>query len=185
MKKLTIKGVEYEVRNEPNEVTLNELAKIAGILEKEGDYVGKWLSVIEMLGSRELVEVLPQKQFVDLVKSINISDVTQEVVKSIEINGRVYECDLDNLTAKDMSMLEKAVAKGGSWGVRAFAIVFKDVDLTSTEHYTDAHIKHKADVFGQNVTANIAAPVIFALSKLVVEHVQSLIDAQNPSVQGN
>ena len=37
MKTLKIKGNDYQLRNLGSEVTLNELAKISAILEKEGD----------------------------------------------------------------------------------------------------------------------------------------------------
>jgi hypothetical protein len=189
MKTLKIKGTEYHVRNEAKEVTLEELAKISSLLDSEGDFTDKWLRVIEILGGREIIEVLTSKQFVDLVGSIQITDVTQSIQETIEIGGRIYKCNLENnelqLSAKDMSMLERMVAKGGVWGSKAFAVVYKDEDLTNNEHYTDAHIKHKSELFGKHVTADIAAPVIFHLSKLVVEHIQALIDAQNPSVPTN
>jgi hypothetical protein len=48
MKTLKIKGTEYQLRNLGSEVTLNELAKISAILEKEGDkdHTERWLEVL-------------------------------------------------------------------------------------------------------------------------------------------
>jgi hypothetical protein len=72
--------------------------------------------------------------------------------------------------------------KGGAWGHKAFALVYKDVELTDTEHYTDAHIEHKSKLFGDAVNADVAAPVIFQLSRIILEHIQILIDANGSSV---
>jgi hypothetical protein len=72
--------------------------------------------------------------------------------------------------------------KGGAWGHKAFALIYKDVELTDTEHYTDAHIEHKAKLFGEAVNADVAAPVIFQLSRIILDHIQQLVDAQSSAV---
>ena len=102
------------------------------------------------------------------------------------MNGREYTCELEDgklyLSAQDIAKIENLARKGGAWGNKAFAVVYKDTQLTKTEHYTDAHIDHKANLFGDFVTADIASPVIFDLSKQYVEHVQMLIDAADKTV---
>ena len=188
MKKLTIKGKDYQLRNLGSEVTLSELAKISHILEADTkkDHADRWLEVLSILGSKELVEVIPLKMFGEAVQSVQITEITNEIQPVIEVNGREYACELEDgklyLSAQDIAKIENLARSGGAWGNKAFAVVYKDVQLTNTEHYTDAHLKHKAELFGNHVTADIASPVIFDLSKQYVEYVQSLIDAADKTV---
>lgn len=188
MEKLTIKGTEYELRNLGSEVTLNELAKISLILDENSgkDFTDCWLEVLSILGSRELVEAIPLNQFTEAVKLVQITNITREIEPSIEVNGRTYECELENgelqLSAKDMAKIENLVRKGGAWGNKAFAVVYKDTELSNVEHYADAHIKHKGDIFGEHVNADIAAPVIFQLSKIVMLYIESLANAESTTV---
>jgi hypothetical protein len=188
MKTFKIKGNDYQLRNLGSEVTLNELAKISAILEKEGDkdHTERWLEVLAILGSKELVEVIPLKLFGEAIQSVQITEVKNEIQPTFEVNGREYACELEDgklyLSAQDIAKIENLARKGGAWGNKAFAVVYKDTQLTKTEHYTDAHIDHKANLFGDFVTADIASPVIFDLSKQYVEHVQLLIDAADKTV---
>lgn len=190
MKKVTIKGTDYSIRNLSEEVTLNELAKISSILEHDGkDFTEKWLQVLEILGSRELCEVMTSKQFVECIESVQITDVKQEVQPTIEIEGRTYSVNIEDgqiqLSAYDLSKIESLARKGGVWGNKAFAVVYKDDQLSNTEHYVDAHIKHKSELFGKYVTADIASPVIFQLGQMIVEHIERLVNAQGLSVQSD
>jgi hypothetical protein len=191
MKTITIKGKDYAIRNEGHEVTLNELAKISLILENEAeDFVDKWLRVFEILGSRELVDAIPLNKFVEVQQSVDITQISNEIKPIIEVNGRTYSCQLDEegnieLSAKDMAKIERMYRKGGTWGVKAFAVVYKDDALTKFEHHVDSHIDHKAKLFGDAVTADVAAPVVFQLAKEVMKYIQSLIDAQSKSIPAN
>jgi hypothetical protein len=187
MKKITVKGKDYDLRNLGEEVTLNELAKISHILEDPStDFTEKWLDVLSILGSKELVEVITISKFTEAVQSVTITNIQNEIQPRIEVNGRVYECPIEegqlDITAKDLSKIEKMAVKGGAWGHKAFALIYKDVELTDTEHYTDAHIEHKAKLFGEAVNADVAAPVIFQLSRIILDHIQQLVDAQSSAV---
>lgn len=180
---IEIKGKDYSLRNEGSEVTLNELAEISHILDvKDGsDDVTKWLKVLCIIGSKQLAEVVPLKRFAEIVNLVQITNIENEIQKTIEVNGRTYSVELENgeldLSAMDLSKIISMVNKGGVWGNKAFAVVYKDDQLTNTEHYTDAHIEHKAKLFGEQVTADIAAPVIFQLAKEVVLNVESMVKA--------
>jgi hypothetical protein len=188
MEIIECKGEKFELRNKEDEVTLNELSAIAHILENnERDFTDKWLEVLSILGSKDLVEKINSKKFIEAIQLVQITNVQNKIASEIEINGRTYIIDLDengeiDLSAKDLVQIEKMVRKGGVWGVKAFALVYKDVDLTSNEHYVEAHLKHKALLFGENVMANIGAPVIFQLSKIILEHIQKLVNANTESV---
>ena len=160
MKKITVKGVDYEIRNQQDEITLLETSKIAAIMAEDGDFTDKWMRVIEILGSRELVSVMTAKQFVELVSAIQMNDVTFEIKPTIEDIAK----------------------KGGAWLHYAYAVVYKDDQLTNTEHYAAAHIKHKAELFGENITSDQASSVVFQLNKQVVDNVQQLINATSTQV---
>ena len=127
--------------------------------------------------------------FLSAIKTVNISDIKNDITKSITINGRNYTIEIDNneidLSARDLSKIESMAKIGGAWAHKAIAVVYKDEQLTDSEHYDDAHIKHKSKIFGEHMTADVASPVIFQLSKLIIQNIQNLIDAQNLAVQRN
>ena len=50
---------------------------------------------------------------------------------------------------------------------------FKDIELTNNEHYVDAHIRHKAKLFRENVTADVALPYVGFFSKELLENIQT------------
>jgi hypothetical protein len=109
MKTLKIKGNDYQLRNLGSEVTLNELAKISAILEKEGDkdHTERWLEVLAILGSKELVEVIPLKLFGEAIQSVQITEVKNKIQPTFECNGREYACELEDgklyLSAQDIA----------------------------------------------------------------------------------
>jgi hypothetical protein len=147
------------------------------------------LEVLEILGSTEMVEVIGVKDFTNAVKDVQITDVKNKIVPTIEVNGRTYSIALDkgkiDLSAKELSALTKMANNSNVWGHKAFALLYKDDQLTSTEHKDEAHIKHKTKLFSQHVMADVASPVIFQLGQLIVDSVKNLVDAQSMAVSGD
>lgn len=187
MKKLNFKGQEYLVRTESKDITLKELFKISTILNDEKtDYIEKWMGVISILGSKELVEVISINKFTELVNQINFGDVQSVIAPQIEVNNRIYKINLEDgkmeLSAKDVAKIEKIARSGSSWGVKAFAFMYRDELLTTTEHFDDAHISHKAKLFEDVVSAEIATPVIFELSKCIVGNIEEIVNANSKTV---
>lgn len=187
MKKLKIKGKEYQLRTKGSEVTLGELSKISGILNGQTkDFTEKWLEVLEILGSTELVDVIGVNDFTKAVKDVQITDVKNKIIPTIEVNGRTYTIALDNgkidLSARELSALTKLANNNEVWGHKAFALLYKDDQLTPTEHKDEAHIKHKSDLFSKHVMADVASPVIFQLGQIIIENVKNLVDAQSMAV---
>jgi hypothetical protein len=187
MKVYKIKGVEYSLRNKSKEVTLNEFAKISHILsDDEKDVTDRWLEVLTILSSKELVNQLTLNQFTSAIQSCNLMDVKGKVTKRIEVAGRSYECDVVKgqiqLNARDLSAIEKLAKAGESFGAKVFALVYKDTQLTNEEHYTPAHIQHKSKLFGDIVMADVAAPAIIQVGTIIMEHFNKMINASSPSV---
>lgn len=185
---ITHEDKEYKVRNQGSEVTLNELAKISHILESDGGYYAKWLDIIDVLSTKGLSDVIDDDALVGVIENMNITNIENEVKEVIEVNGREYKTNVKDgkltLSGRDLATIERFVRSGGAWGAKAFAVVYKDVDLGVNEHYTDAHVKHKANLFGDNVTADIAAPVVFQLSQRIIGHVEKLANVNSRAVQG-
>ena len=179
-------GKEYEFRNNEDEVTLLELAAISDIMNVTDAYFEKWMRVIPILGSKELAEVIDEEGVISIVEKANFTNVTNDIIESVEIKGRTYSTNVVDgklkLSGKDLSLIEKAAKKGGAWIVNAFSIAYKDNDLTNTEHYTEAHIKHKAQLFGEHLTAKEGAPVFFQLQRKLSEHIQRIADAHAKTV---
>ncbi len=49
------------------------------------------------------------------------------------------------------------------------AVCFKRTDLSDIEHYADAHLKHKAKLFREHLTADICVPYIMKVTELLVK----------------
>ena len=179
-------GKEYNFRNNESEVTLLELAKISDIMSTTDAYFEKWLFVIDMLGDKGLTDVIDEDGLIKIAENANFTNVKNDIPEVVSVNGREYKTNISNgklkLSGKDLAMMERAAKKGGAWAVHGFAICYKDTELTNTEHYTDAHIKHKADLFGKHLTAKEGAPVFFQLQKKLSEHIERLANAHAKTV---
>ena len=179
-------GTEYKFRNNESEVTLLELAKVSDIMSTTDAYFERWILVIDILGDKGLSDVIDDDGIISIVENANFTNVKNEVPEVVNVNGREYKANLKEgklkLSGKDLAMMERAAKKGGAWAVYGFAICYKDTDLSNTEHYTEAHIKHKADLFGKHLTAKEGAPVFFQLQKKLSEHIEKLSHAHAKSV---
>jgi len=181
MIEFTHEGKTYNFRNNESEITLLELAKVSDIMATTDAYFEKWMRIIELLGDKGLSDVIDEDGVVSIVENVNFTNVRNEIPETVNVNGREYAATLKDgklkLSGKDLAMIERSAKKGGTWAVLGFAIIYKDSELSNTEHYTEAHIKHKADLFGKHLTAKEGAPVFYQLQKKLSEHIQKLADA--------
>ena len=77
------------------------------------------------------------------------------------------------LTVRDTKMIEKiALRKDKSYVSEMLAVMFKREDLSNTEHYTDAHIKHKAKLFKQ-LSADISVPYLLFITNKINKQVEA------------
>lgn len=179
-------GNSYNFRNGEDEVTLRELAKISDIMTTTDAHFEKWLKVVELLGDKGLAEVIDEDGLLKIIEHTDITNIQNEVQEVINVKGREYATNVNDgkikLSGKDLAMIERYAKKGGDWAAYAFAVCYKDTELTNTEHYTDAHIKHKANIFGDNLKAKDAAPVFYQLQKKLTEHIERVSNAYTKSV---
>lgn len=179
MIKFDFKGNEYTFRNEGNEVTLGELGKINTIMSDDTtSFFDKWLDVIKLLGSDGLAEIIDEENLVRLIENFNATKLDKVIQEEITVKNRAYRCNLVDgkivLTGRQLALIERNIRSKKDWGGHVFAVIYNDVRLTDTEHIQQAHIDHKAKIFMEEITSDIASPVIFEINKRMVENFERM-----------
>ena len=172
----------YELRNTPDELTLNEFDIIFSLVNSQrDDNVSKYFQVFSFLKVPDKVlDSLSQKEFIELVKNFNDYQLPNDLVEVIEINGRIYrtmnEGDTFEFKARDISLLEQAQLKNdGHFPSWIAAILYKDEQLTNTEHRDWTHIKHKAELFRKNVKAAVVIPYLVRVAKKQISEISEAV----------
>lgn len=172
-------GKEYQFRNEGSEVTLNELAKIMELMQdKKQLFFEKWLSVVEWLGSKELANIIDSDNLTKVIENFNVISIKGDIKEELVINNRIYKCNIVEgelkLTARQLAQIESSAKKTKDWVGLMFAIIYLDTDLSATEHNDKSHLEHKANLFKENIKADVAAPVIMQINKKLVESLDKM-----------
>ena len=171
-----IKIKEKEVRNFPHEYNLAEWEKqmdrVQGSVfdpenpkgkSKFPSEVEKWCQIFIAgdFPEGELKE-LELTDFQKAITDFNQKSPSYDVQKEIEINGKTYRAFEEDfkLNVVKWGRIEKLVKKasGKQFLAEILAVIFEDVDLSENEHKADAHIRNKAKIFRENLTAEIAMP---------------------------
>ena len=139
-----------EIPNKMSELTIEQFEKISQILNnQEFDNIEKYVEMFKFLGIDEkLWDDYPFSEFIELVKTFNLDSYTpKDAVTSIELEGYTYTAEM-RLSVKETKLIEKIVnTKPNHYISDILAIMFKCTDLSNTEHFADAHLKHKAKLF--------------------------------------
>ena len=159
-----IKLGKQEIPNVINELTIEQFEKVSEFTNNpELDAFEKWVSVFTYLGADENeVNEMDFSEFKDKVKEFNTVTykAPTKFKKTIELEGYKY-VSYDKkfkLSVRDIKHIEKIIKKDPTRYVsKMLAVIFKREDLDTVEHYSDAHIKHKANLF-KSVNAEIALP---------------------------
>lgn len=167
----------YELRNESHELKLKEFEKIYNILNTEG--IGKleqYTKVFMSLGIPEdVIDEMSIEEFTDVVKNFNaIKTDLHNLIPSIEIDGYTYTAHDGEFkfTTKDLITIEKAARQHiVNFPSFVLAVSFKRQDLSKKEHYEAAHLNHKAKLFAEHVTADVAIPYLALVSKKVIQNI--------------
>lgn len=186
----------FELRNEPNELTLKEFDNIHSIVDRpQGDQVTKFFEILESMGVPEyILDNLTQKEFIEAVKLYNDYEMPNELKQEIEVNGRKYVLftgEEFEFKARDISYIEQAQLKQDkrfpSW---VMAILYKDEELGRNEHYDWNHIKHKANLFRDNLKTDIVVPLMARLVRRKVKDLEEGVSqkdiengVQDPNVE--
>ena len=158
------------IANKMNEITIEEFENISNIHNsKELDNIEKQIKVFEVVGIEE-DEWDDFKYFVEKTKEFNTDNYEpKDAIGEIEIDGFTYKAEL-KLSVKDTKLIEKMITKENKHSVSdIMALMFKRTDLSNTEHYDSAHLKHKSKLFRTQV-AEIAIPYLNYVTNTISEH---------------
>jgi len=160
-------------RELPNKVTELSIAQFEAITtinsNEELDPIEKHLKVFEYLG-------IPEKDFqdtdidtfIEMVKEFNAFGSKDDLVQvtEFELEGYKYVGEY-KLSVRDTKLIEKCVIlKAPGYIAEITAIMFKREDLSNTEHYAEAHLKHKAKLF-KELKANVAIPYLHFIAQKI------------------
>ena len=171
---ITILG--REIPNNLDELTIEQFEVITELSNnKELDAVDKHLQIFASLGLAESefydVDVA---DFIEYTNQFNnIPEVNYPTISQIELAGYSYTAEM-KLTVRDTKLIEKiAIAKPKGYISDVLAIFFKRDDLTSTEHYAEAHLKLKSKMI-KELKANVAIPYLLFITNKLAKQVEDV-----------
>lgn len=186
-----IKLGKQEIPNVINELTIEQFEKVSEFTNnQELDAFEKWVSVFTYLGADEdEVNEMDFSEFKDKVKEFNTVTYKASTKKkrTIEIEGFKY-ISYDKkfkLSVRDIKHIEKIIKKDPTRYVsKMLAVIFKREDLDIQEHYSDAHIKHKANLF-KSLNAEIALPFMAYVADKLKDTAKQLTNEVTAVVESN
>jgi hypothetical protein len=163
-----------EIPSKMDELTLEQFQKISAIHNNEEyDTLEKHCKVFEYLGITEDEMDVEFDVFLANVKEFNKDNYTKkDTVEEIEIDGYTYKAEM-KLSVKDSRIVEKIIKKDNKEFISdIMALMFKRTDLSNTEHYDPAHLKHKSKLFSK-LKADIAIPYLTFVTFKITNHAES------------
>jgi len=163
-----------EIPSRMDELTLEQFQKISAIHNNEEyDTLEKHCKVFEYLGITEEEMDVDFDLFLANVKEFNNNNYDKkDPIEEIEIEGYTYKAEM-KLSVKDSRIVEKIVKKDNKEYISdIMALMFKRTDLSNTEHYDPAHLKHKAKLFSK-LKADISIPYLTFVTYKITNHAES------------
>jgi len=163
-----------EIPSKMDELTLEQFQKISAIHNNEEyDTLEKHCKVFEYLGITDEEMDVDFDLFLANVKEFNNNNYDKkDPVEEIEIDGYTYKAEM-KLSVKDSRIVEKIVKKDNKEYISdIMALMFKRTDLSNTEHYDPAHLKHKAKLFSK-LKADISIPYLTFVTYKITNHAES------------
>jgi len=169
---------EVEIPNTFDELTIKQFDALNTIeADSQLSSMEKWISKFVYLG-------VPEDSFDDMlideleetVAEFNkgFAVMPNEKTMSIEIDGYTYQSK-ERIGAKDFSLIEKAwKTDTKNFSKRAMAVLFKRTDLSRTEHYTNAHLKHKEALF-ESQPCKIAVPYLNEIIEQITKNTEKIV----------
>lgn len=179
MIELNLNGSDYALPNDAKEVRLADFNKIYKISQlKDVGYFEKHLKIFELFGiPYHQWDDISEEKIVELIAEFNKVKVDGSVLcNKVEVNGRTYTAFEDEFVfkARDLVEIERAALKQvDNFPAYILGILFKDDNLTRIEHYVESHIKHKASLFAEHLTSDIAIPYLSLVAKRTLKNIQS------------
>ena len=180
---ITILG--RDIPNHLDELTIEQFEVITELSNnKELDAVDKHLQIFASLGIAESeFHDVDVADFIEYTNQFNtIPEVDYPTISQIELAGYSYTAEM-KLTVRDTKLIEKiAINKPKGYISDVLAIFFKRDDLTSTEHYAEAHLKLKAKLI-KELKANVAIPYLLFITKKLAKQVEAVEDVPTETVE--
>jgi len=182
MVNVKLENENFKLRNEANEIDLNELNKLVTIMSfPDLVLTEKFEAIFKVLGMPD--NDMDANSMVDLIKNFNVFKVKNLKIQSeIEMKGYKYiafEGKEFKLKAKELICLEKEIQKNriklaqgketSNLVSYILALIFKREDLTNNEHYENLHLELKAKLFEDYVKADFAIPYINLISQNIFD----------------
>lgn len=175
----TIHG--FNLKNSLEDMTVKEFEKISSILQDpELEQLERYITMLEYLGMPDAVlNKLTDDELFDVIGSFTAKEYEDVLIPEVEIGGYryvAYEGDNFKLLARDLLLIEKAIKRSTNYMSTIIGIVFKRDDLTATEHFANAHIVHKAALFGELNAAQMYPYLVHITSTInqkIKKHVET------------
>jgi hypothetical protein len=166
---MKIKDIEFSCS--PDAILLKQFEQMSIILNQEDkDAIEKYEEIFKSFGvTDETLNEMTVAEFGKAIKDfVEESQKNNDVfVKEFEIDGYTYRA-FDTLKVRDLRIISKYQTNIRYAG-EMMAVCFKRTNLTDVEHYADAHIRHKAKIFRENLTADVCIPYIVKVTELMVK----------------
>mgnify|MGYP000208026769 CR=1 FL=1 len=182
MLKINYEDKSYSIKNSLEELLIKDYEKIASILNNEDKLtVDKWSEVMVYLGvPQDIVDDFDAFAFRDIIKQFNIIDINKsEILPTINVDGKEYVAfeETFKLTVKELALIEKVAQKNKDmWVGDVMAIIYKNPDVDKNMRYDNAHLKYKAELIRENVTADKSLPIIDYLSKRLIKDYEMITE---------
>jgi hypothetical protein len=167
--------------NQPNELLLKEFEDLFNVInDRSLGGSERMLLAFKKLGvSDEDIDLMTKDQFIENSIQLKKSEYNDELPPSeIEVNGRKYVANITEdltISARDVVAIERlAKHSAGRFPSSVMAVIYKDSELTKTEHYADAHIKHKANLFRDAFPAKYAIPLLVRVARETVKDLTAI-----------
>ena len=167
-----IKIRDYEMKSSFTEWTISEYENIVEVLNNDGDYIDKYIRVLEILGVPDtILDTMYDDEFFSVIENILDNEMDNNYRKEVIVDGYRYVAyeDTYKLGIKDMAKIESIITRDEKNKIsKIMAVIFKREDLTNTEHYDKAHLEYKAKIFS-NLTADIMIPYMLIIQDKMVK----------------
>lgn len=174
---LEVKG--FQLKTKMSEFTLKEFENISSLVGEEDD-IDRYLKILSILGMPDdIIYDITSDDIINIINDFNNDGINnKDLTRTIEVNGRTYSAYPEesefSLKAKDLGMIQSYVKKHpNKYVLYLIALLFKDDQLTRTEHYTDAHIKHKMELFSDLIADDYYQYIVY-INMNVVDKIKAM-----------
>jgi hypothetical protein len=162
--------------NQPNELLLKDFEELFNVInDKSMGGSERMLLAFKKLGvTEDDIDLMTKDQFINNSIQLKKSEYNDELPPAeIEVKGRKYVANIGEdlvISARDVVAIERlAKHSAGRFPSSVMAVIYKDSELTKTEHYADAHIKHKSSLFRDEFPAKYAIPLLVRVARETVK----------------